>query len=217
MEPTQQGTLSAWQTFWEMSDVAFGLLIVLLLAIQVVLVVAPLKWLQLRRLRLQEAVFEEQLDAAEDEASLHSALTYNANAPGARVMRRVLQASQRRVASYEELMGVARRALVLEQERCNRLMPTLAGIASTAPLLGLFGTVWGIIEAFLTIAAEKSSELPIIAPAMSGALLTTAFGLLAAIPATLVYNYVQAAIERLMDGVETTVQSWAGRLGRGGN
>lgn len=206
------GALSAWATFWQMSNAAFVLLVLLALGIQAVLVIAPLKWLQLRRLSRREREFEQALEQAGDVQQLQVVTDAHPQAPGARVIRRVLVAAQLRAAGAEDLLGVARRAIVEEQDRASRLMPTLASLATVSPLLGLFGTVWGIIEAFLKIAADKSSELPTIAPAMSGALLTTALGLLAAMPATLAYNYVDNSIQRLLESLDTIAQSWTGQI-----
>ncbi len=203
-------SLGAWQTFWQMSNVAFAMLVLLAIGIQAVVVIAPLKWLQLRRLWRAQHAFEQQLEQASDVPRVVELIGLYPQAPGARTLRSVLSAAKRREMSGEDLLGVARRAIVEEQARAEQLMPTLAGLAAISPLMGLFGTVWGIIEAFLTISAEKSSELPIIAPAMSGALLTTALGLLAAMPASMAYNYLDASISRLVDSLDTMSQSWAG-------
>ncbi len=211
-----QDTLGAWQTFWQMSNVAFVLLVLLALAIQTVLVIAPLKWLQLRRLLKAQARFELELQQALDVQRVISLVGQHPNAPGARMLRQVLVVSGRRQMSPDDLLGVARRAIVEERTRAERLMPTLAGLAAVSPLMGLFGTVWGIIEAFLKISAERSSELPVIAPAMSGALLTTALGLLAAMPASLAYNYLDASIQRLVDSLDTVAQSWTGLISQSG-
>lgn len=209
-EPTS--TLNSWQTFWQMSATSFLILIILAIAIQVVLVVAPLKYLQLRRLRNAQAQFEAVLQSAHTGADLQSLVAMHGAAPGARVLTTLVRAASERAATYEDLLGTARRAIVDEESLCQRFMPSLASIAATAPLLGLLGTVWGIIEAFLTIAAERSSELAVIAPSMSGALLTTALGLLAAMPANLAHHYLEARIGTLIDSLDTTAQSWSGRL-----
>lgn len=207
------GSLGAWQTFWQMSDAAFVLLVLLFVIIQAVLVIAPLKALQLRRLTREERVFEAELDAR-CWADLRALVAGPQRSPGGRVLQHMVQARDQRDAGYEELLGCARRAVAVEQSNALRLMPTLASIASTAPLLGLFGTVWGIIEAFLTIAAEKSSELPVIAPAMSGALLTTALGLIAAMPASVAHNAISSRVDAMLDQIDGMAQSWAGRLTR---
>src|SRR5690606_26259070 len=73
---------------------------------------------------------------------------------------------------------------------------------------GLFGTVWGIMDAFLRIGMEKSASLPVVAPAIGEALIATAFGLVAAIPATIGYNYVEQRISDLLAAVEASNESW---------
>lgn len=88
-------------------------------------------------------------------------------------------------------------------------MPTLQSIASASPFIGLFGTVWGIMDAFLRIGVEKSASLPVVAPAIGEALIATAFGLVAAIPATIAYNYVDKRIADLLEELEASTGTWA--------
>lgn len=80
---------------------------------------------------------------------------------------------------------------VVQDEQLSRLgaaMGILATIGSTAPFIGLFGTVWGILHSFAQIAATKTSSLAVVAPGIAEALLATAIGLFAAIPAVMIYN-----------------------------
>lgn len=82
-----------------------------------------------------------------------------------------------------------RRAATLEIARLERYLPFLATTASTTPFIGLFGTVWGIMAAFHGIGQQGSASLAVVAPGISEALIATAFGLGAAIPAVISYNY----------------------------
>jgi biopolymer transport protein TolQ len=82
-----------------------------------------------------------------------------------------------------------RRAATLEIARLERYLPFLATTASAAPFIGLFGTVWGIMAAFHGIGQQGSASLAVVAPGISEALIATAFGLGAAIPAVIGYNY----------------------------
>ncbi len=82
-----------------------------------------------------------------------------------------------------------RRAAMLEVARLERYLPFLATTASAAPFIGLFGTVWGIMAAFHGIGLQGSASLAVVAPGISEALIATAFGLGAAIPAVIGYNY----------------------------
>src|SRR5712671_4172465 len=75
-----------------------------------------------------------------------------------------------------------------EMERLERFMAYLATVGSTAPFVGLFGTVWGIMNSFQSIAASKNTSLAVVAPGIAEALFSTALGLVAAIPAVVAYN-----------------------------
>jgi biopolymer transport protein TolQ len=75
-----------------------------------------------------------------------------------------------------------------EMDRLERFMPFLATVGSTAPFVGLFGTVWGIMASFQSIAAVKNTSLAVVAPGIAEALFATALGLVAAIPAVVAYN-----------------------------
>ncbi|MBK6495043.1 MAG: MotA/TolQ/ExbB proton channel family protein [Gemmatimonadetes bacterium] len=110
------------------------------------------------------------------------------------------------------LDGVVRRAA----ERAGRLIPWLAIIGATAPLLGLFGTVLGIINAFQGISAGGSSTIASVGPGIADALVATAAGLGAAIPAVVFYNIFTARLERVEGELERTAQETIGALGREG-
>jgi biopolymer transport protein TolQ len=109
------------------------------------------------------------------------------NLLGTPVMRTSLQ--QR----VERVMNVA---VGREMERVERFMAYLATVGSTAPFVGLFGTVWGIMNSFIGISKAHATNLAIVAPGIAEALLATAFGLAAAIPAVVIYN----AFARLIAG-----------------
>ena len=86
------------------------------------------------------------------------------------------------------------RAARLEAARLSRYVPFLATTAAAAPFIGLFGTVWGIMEAFGTIGATGSTSITAVAPGISEALINTAAGLFAAIPALIAYNHFVARL-----------------------
>ena len=97
------------------------------------------------------------------------------------------------VLSRQVGMGTIRRALdqasTAEESRLEKNLGFLATTGSTAPFIGLFGTVWGIMDAFREIGLRGSANLATVAPGISEALIATAFGLVAAIPAVVAYNY----------------------------
>ena len=88
-------------------------------------------------------------------------------------------------ARLEKVLDVA---IARESDVLEKGLPFLATVSSAAPFVGLFGTVWGIMTSFQSIAASKSTNLAVVAPGISEALFATALGLLAAIPAVIAYN-----------------------------
>ena len=83
-----------------------------------------------------------------------------------------------------------------ELEVLERYLSSLATIGSTAPFVGLFGTVWGIMNSFQSIALTKNTTLAVVAPGIAEALLATALGLIAAIPAVVAYNKLSGDLDR---------------------
>lgn len=94
-----------------------------------------------------------------------------------------------KVRSLDSINRVLQRASFVEINKLEKNLNMLATTASVAPFVGLLGTVWGIIEAFADIAKEKSASLAVVAPGIAEALIATAFGLFAAIPAVMAFNY----------------------------
>ena len=89
-----------------------------------------------------------------------------------------------------------------EMERLEKNMSFLAAVGSTAPFVGLFGTVWGIMDAFQSIAATKTTALSVVAPGIAEALFATALGLIAAIPAVVAYNKISHDLDRFAQSLE---------------
>lgn len=92
--------------------------------------------------------------------------------------------------------------LTREMSRSERFLGSLATIGATAPFVGLFGTVWGIMRAFQDIAIQKNTNLATVAPGIAEALFATALGLLAAIPAVVAYNKLSGDLDRLAHRLE---------------
>jgi biopolymer transport protein TolQ len=90
-----------------------------------------------------------------------------------------------------------------EMERMERWMIFLASVGSTAPFIGLFGTVWGIMHSFSAIAAMHNTNLAVVAPGIAEALFATAIGLVAAIPAVLAYNKLSTDLSRFAARMES--------------
>jgi biopolymer transport protein TolQ len=169
-------------------------------------IIAVLKLLQLARLRFTERNFDKKirtagsLDDLFDVARSHSA-------PGARVISALYLRGAG--AQLDRLRAVADRAILVEGQRARALMWLLAFIAAGAPFIGLFGTVYGIMDAFIRIGAAKTASLPVVAPAIGEALITTAIGLAAAIPAVFFYNWIDRRVEDFVSELEAAAAEWA--------
>ena len=101
-----------------------------------------------------------------------------------------------------------------EMERLERSLLFLATVGSTAPFVGLFGTVWGIMTSFQAIAASKSTNLAVVAPGIAEALFATALGLLAAIPSVIFYNKLSADSGRLGQRLEGFADEFSAIISR---
>jgi len=117
----------------------------------------------------------------------YSEVTYQLRPqPGAKAQIRSMEAVERSL----------QRAAVVEMGRMESYLGILATIAAVSPFIGLFGTVWGIIDAFRGIGATGNASLATVAPGISEALVATAIGLVAAIPALMAYNFFQGQLKQ---------------------
>jgi len=105
-------------------------------------------------------------------------------------------------------------AIAKESAKLLKGLPVLATTGSTAPFVGLFGTVWGIMNAFIEIAEAQTTNLAVVAPGIAEALLATGLGLLAAIPAVIFYNKLSADADRITAGYEAFADEFSTILSR---
>jgi biopolymer transport protein TolQ len=105
-------------------------------------------------------------------------------------------------------------AIAKQAEKLQGGLPVLATVGSTAPFVGLFGTVMGIMNAFIEIAQQQNTNLAVVAPGIAEALLATGLGLLAAIPAVIFYNKLSADSDRLVAGYEAFADEFGTILSR---
>ena len=105
-------------------------------------------------------------------------------------------------------------AIQKEAEELEKGLPLLATIGSTAPFIGLFGTVIGIMNAFIEIGQQQSTNLAVVAPGIAEALLATGLGLLAAIPAVIFYNKLSSDSDRIISNYESFSDEFATILSR---
>ncbi|PYF09343.1 cell division and transport-associated protein TolQ [Rhodobacter viridis] len=114
-------------------------------------------------------------------------------------------------ARIERSMDVA---IAKESEALNSGLSFLATVGSTAPFIGLFGTVWGIKVAFEQIAISQNTSLAVVAPGISEALVATAIGLIAAIPAVVLYNKLSSDADKISSGYEAFADEFSTILSR---
>jgi biopolymer transport protein TolQ len=168
-----------------------------------------LKLRQLRRADRANRSFIAEFRRAQRLADVHAAATRHAEAPLAGIFRagfleleaqvRVLQRAGVDAGQIRSLAGIERalqRAIGIESGNLERFLPFLATTASATPFIGLFGTVWGIMNTFRAIASTGSTSIVTVAPGIAEALVNTAAGLAAAIPAVIAYNGFLGALRR---------------------
>ncbi len=110
--------------------------------------------------------------------------------------------SETRAERRDRIERAMRAALGLEMKRLQNGLALLATSGSTAPFIGLFGTVWGIMNSFSSIAKSQDTSLAVVAPGIAEALFATAIGLVAAIPAVLAYNKITTDLSRFAGRLE---------------
>jgi biopolymer transport protein TolQ len=185
------------------------------------------KRMVVRRARRDAERFESTFWSGGDLSSLYRAIESRGGATG---MESIFEFGFREFARLRQQGGVAadmqlegaRRAMRVAQlkeiERLEHSLATLATVGSTSPYVGLFGTVWGIMSAFSSLGNVQQATLAMVAPGISEALITTAIGLFAAIPAVISYNRYADQVSRLelrydafMEELSTILQRHAGR------
>ncbi len=200
------GDLTLWSLFME-ADIVVKLVIVgLLLASIWVWAIVFEKFASLRRANKEADTFEDRFWSGGSLDDLYDHEGAKPNHPMAAVFGAAMGEWRRtaRVAGADVSRSGVRdrvdRAINVtigrEMERMERWMIFLASVGSTAPFVGLFGTVWGIMHSFSAIAAMHNTNLAVVAPGIAEALFATAIGLVAAIPAVLAYNKISTDLSR---------------------
>jgi biopolymer transport protein TolQ len=179
---------------------------ILVLASTYVWLVAALKGMQLRRLRADHNHFEKVAATLSHPSELLALAASFRNTAGGRVVAAL--GARPTPAPRQRLEAAVERAMVSERQRAQTLVTPLGTIASISPFIGLFGTVYGIMDAFVRIGNEKSASLPVVAPAIGEALITTAIGLACAIPAVAVYNSIDKRLSDYIDELSTSAMEW---------
>jgi len=133
-------------------------------------------------------------------------------------MREYQKLRERRITDVSQLMDGARRAMRASFQREMDVVEThlsfLASVGSVSPYVGLFGTVWGIMHSFTGLASLQTVTLATVAPGIAEALVSTAIGLFAAIPAVVAYNRFARDIDRIAIRLETFIEEFSNILQR---
>jgi biopolymer transport protein TolQ len=180
------------------------------------------KTLLLRRTRAAMDAFEEAFWSGRSLEELYRSLQDRPTAGLAAVFvaamrewKRSFEGSGRGVASLSQRIDkVLDVTIQREVDKLESRLVFLASIGSAGPYIGLFGTVWGIMTAFTSIAASKNTSLAVVAPGIAEALFATAIGLFAAIPAVLAYNKLQASVGKAQGRLEGFADEFSAILSR---
>jgi biopolymer transport protein TolQ len=227
MEPSVRGPadITIWSLFAEADPVVKAVMLMLAIASVWTWAVAIDKWMAFGEMegkaRQFEKVFwsgqslEELDDRYSDRPRDALARVFAAAAREWRELRRGVQltgdAANMMVDRCDRLMQAQ---IARELERAGRGFGVLATVGAAAPFIGLFGTVWGIMNAFTNIAAQQQTNLAVVAPGIAEALFATALGLVAAIPAVIFYNKFTGDLDRFADRLEGFADEVSARLSR---
>jgi len=199
------GDFSFWSLFTAADWVVKSVMILLVIASIWSWVVAINKAVMFFLLRRKATTFEDTFWSGRTLDELAKALGNDTRDPMSRVFAAAMReynesrgANNGRsdIATHERIDSVMNLVVNRELAKCERGMPVLATVASASVFVGLFGTVWGIMNAFRAIAASQNTNLSVVAPGIAEALFATALGLIAAIPALVFYNMFTADLDK---------------------
>jgi biopolymer transport protein TolQ len=182
------------------------------------------KWFAIRRTVDQTIKFEREFWGGQDLNALYQGAVNNRHSIGS--LERIFEAGFREFAKLRgqkgsdpsDMVDGARRAMRAtfqrEMDYIERHLAFLASTGSVSPYVGLFGTVWGIMHAFRSLANVQQATLAQVAPGIAEALIATAIGLFAAIPAVVAYNRYSHDVERLANRFESFMEEFSNILHR---
>jgi biopolymer transport protein TolQ len=181
-----------------------------------------MKYLQLGRARRESQSFEDQFWHSTDLNVLFQNLGATRTGDG---MKHIFSSGFREYQKHKK-QNSSREVTVISTSRAMRValqreldllesgLPGLATVGSVSPYIGLFGTVWGIMNAFRGLASVSQATLAQVAPGIAEALIATAIGLFAAIPAAIAYNRCTSRVDRIATTYETFIEEFANILQR---
>jgi biopolymer transport protein TolQ len=216
------GELSLWTLFWNAHFVVKLVMIGLLFASVWCWAIIVDKTLLFARTRRAMDHFEDVFWSGQSLEELYRSLAQGQPTGMAAVFvaamrewKRSFEGAGRSVASLAQRIDkVLDVTIQREMERLESKLLVLATVGSAAPFIGLFGTVWGIMNSFRSIAASKQAALATVAPGISEALFATAIGLIAAVPAVIAYNKLQAEAAKAQGRMEGFADEFSAILSR---
>jgi biopolymer transport protein TolQ len=216
--------LTVWSLFLEADPVVKVVMGILAIASIWSWSVAVDKWMQFGDLEAQSKKFErlfwsgrsieEMDDSGSDKPRDALNRVFAVAAREYREARRAGMSSDGVQMTLERCDRLMQAQISREMGRASRSLGVLATVGASAPFIGLFGTVWGIMNAFTNIAAQQQTNLAVVAPGIAEALFATALGLVAAIPAVIFYNKFTGDLDRFGDRLDTFSDEVAARISR---
>jgi biopolymer transport protein TolQ len=221
-EVTPVVDMSLLGLFWQANWVVKAVMIGLISASIWVWAIAIEKWILFRRLRAATDQFEQAFWSGQSLEELYRSLVGRPTDSMAtlfvaamREWKRTFEGGARSFAGLQQRIDRAMDVSIMrEVERLESKLLVLATVGSAGPFVGLFGTVWGIMTSFQSIAASKNTSLAVVAPGIAEALFATAMGLIAAIPATIFYNKFTSEVGRQASRLEGFADEFSAILSR---
>jgi biopolymer transport protein TolQ len=206
-----------WQAHWVVKSVMIGLLICSVW----VWAIAIDKLFAFARTKRDTNRFEQAFWSGQSLEELYRTLAARPTHSMAALFVAAMREWKRSFESNRAYAGLPMRidkvmdvTIAREIERLERRLLVLATVGSAAPFVGLFGTVWGIMNSFQSIAATKNTSLAVVAPGIAEALFATAIGLVAAIPATIFYNKFSSEVNKHAQRLEGFADEFSAILSR---
>ncbi|MFT5047244.1 MAG: biopolymer transport protein TolQ [Porticoccaceae bacterium] len=217
------GELSILHLVLDASPIVQGVMVILVIASVLSWALILSKSIQLRRARKMAEDFEQDFWGSSDISGTYSKLTMRRGTLDG--LERIFEAGfsefgrlRRKTSSDEIIMDGSSRAMRIalsrEADLIETHLPFLATVGSISPYIGLFGTVWGIMNSFTALGNVQQATLAMVAPGIAEALIATAIGLFAAIPAVIFYNRFSTDVDRLLNRYENFAEEFTTVLQR---
>jgi biopolymer transport protein TolQ len=215
--------LSLYRLILEASFIVQLVMLILVVASVLSWTVMIIKWRVLRDTRAATDEFEERFWSGVDLAHLYEGIRRKSEVSGLEhvfaagfkeFLRGRKQRSERGITLGESAQRSMRVAVSREVDGLETYLSFLATVGSTSPYIGLFGTVWGIMHAFIGLSGAQTATLAMVAPGIAEALIATALGLFAAIPAVIAYNRFSDDVDRIVTRYDNFTEEFTSLLQR---